>query len=485
MKTLKIDVLSQEEISQINDTTLRIMEEIGLRFVTPQAREILKKAGCTVDESSDIVKIPEGLVKECVSKAPSSFTAYGRTRDKDVKMESGNQRTNYMNLGMGTKICHYISEGKYDTRSATVKDIANIAKVEDACQNIDMMTLPVSAIDLVDKPVARSLYEVEAIVLNTAKPHLLDPLARYMPEYFEIEKAITGGDEEEARKKPIFIGGSCTSSPLQFDAPICDMAIGMPEYGIPFMTMTMAMSGTTSPVTLAGTIAVHNAETLAGIVLTQLAHPGSACIYGSCTTGFDFMTNTAPFGSPENTLIASANAQMAKYYKIPSIISGGICDAKSPDFQAGMEVMMNGLVQNLAGVTNVFGAGLLELGMTFSLEQAVMVDDMIPLINKIKEGVEVNEETLMFDAIKQVGPGGDYIALPETMNGMFSHTAPQIFDRNMYDAWIGLGGKHTVELAHERVMDILANHEVAPVDEQAQARIKEIIAEADKNKPQI
>ncbi len=485
MKSLKIDVLSGEEISQINDTTLRILEEIGIRFASQRAREMLKKAGCDVDESTSIVKIPEGLVKECLRKVPGSFTLYGRTHDKDVRMESGNQRTNYMNLGMGTKFCHYVSNGQFDTRDATVGDICNAAKVEDACPNIDMMTLPVSAIDLVGKPCARTLHEVEAIVANTAKPHLLDPIARYLPEYFEIEKAVAGGDEEEARKRPILMSGSCTSSPLELDNPICDLSMDSPEYGLPHMVMTMAMAGTTSPITLAGTIAVHNAESLAGIVLTELAHPGCACVYGSCTTGFDFMSNTAPFGSPENTLIASANAQIARYYNIPSVISGGICDSKAPDFQSGIETMMNAMIQNLAGATNVFGAGLIELGMTFSLEQAVMVDDMIPLINKIKEGVEVTEETLMFDTIKEVGPGGEYIAQPSTLAGMFSHTAPKIFDRNMYDAWKGEGAKYTIELAHERVVDILQNHMVEPLTNDAQARIKEIIAEADKNKIQI
>ena len=242
--------------------------------------------------------------------------------------------------------------------------------------------------------------------------------------------------------------------------------------------MTMAMAGTTSPIDLAGTLAVHNAEALAGITLTQLYNPGNRCLYGSCTTNFDFKSNTAPFGSPENALISACNAQLAQFYGVPSVNSGGISDSKCPDFQSAEEATLNSLVPALAGASNIFGAGMIELGMTFSLEQAVMMDDLIPLIRKTMDGVVVNKETLSFDRIMEAGIGGDFIATPESMSKMFDVSHPRIFDRTMYDEWKGNGGQCTIDIAHSRVLDILQNTP-SPMDRDTTEEISKIVKEAD------
>mgnify|MGYP000874273573 CR=1 FL=1 len=480
MRNLKADVLSKGEIGLIHEGSLEVLSEVGIKIAHAGARSIMERAGCTVDESNGVVRIPRDVINGALKSAPESWTFSSRDGKHDAKMVSDGSRTNFMNLGMGTKICHYVSENKFDTRDSTIPDIRNIAKVLDACENVDLVTQPVSALDLMDKRCVRTLHEAEAMITNTSKPFLLDPDPRYVDSYFDIMKACYSGDEEEALKKPFLMVGGCSSSPLQPDTPFCELAIKAGEYNMPFMSMTMAMAGTTSPVTLAGTMVIHNSEALAGITLAQLVKPGLPVIYGSCTTGFDFMTDTAPFGSPENALISSASSQMSQFYGVPCITSGAISDSKCPDFQSAQEATLNALLPALNGTSNVFGVGLIELGMTFSLEQAVMVNDMIPLIRHALEGFEVSSETLSIDAIKEVGIGGEFISRPETMAGMFGHTHPELFDRNMYEGWKNTGGKHTLELAHEKVQSILSEHVATPIEPGNLKEIQNIIREADK-----
>ena len=478
MNPMKLKILTEDEIWAIDDTSIRILSEVGISVNHSESMDILEKNGCEVDRKSKVVRIPETLIRDAVEQAPSRFEMRSYDGKHDMTMASDGSVVNFGNLGIGTRLCQYDGHGNYETRDATIADIADIAKVIEGCENFDYATQPVSALDLMDGSKARTLHEVEAMVCNTAKPYLLDPVPDYMDDYFLMMKACYGGDDEFARKNSCFMMGSCTSSPLQLDTPFCEIAKKSAEYGFPFMSMTMAMAGTTSPIDLAGTLAVHNAEALAGITLTQLYNPGNRCLYGSCTTNFDFKSNTAPFGSPENALISACNAQLAQFYGVPSVNSGGISDSKCPDFQSAEEATLNSLVPALAGASNIFGAGMIELGMTFSLEQAVMMDDLIPLIRKTMDGVVVNKETLSFDRIMEAGIGGDFIATPESMSKMFDVSHPRIFDRTMYDEWKGNGGQCTIDIAHSRVLDILQNTP-SPMDRDTTEEISKIVKEAD------
>ncbi len=322
MKNIRMEVLTRTEMEQIHDVTLKVLSNVGIQVNHADAREIYKKAGCEVDEKTRIVRMPPSVVEKAISTCPSAFTLNSRDKKHDVKMVSDGSIVNFLTFGIGTKVTNFTAPGQYDVRKSTLEDIGKIAKVTDACENIDWICSPVSAMDLAAADRVRSLREVNAIITNTSKPVLIDPEPQYMPYYFDMMKACYGGDEEEARKRPFFVVGSCPSSPLQLDQPICEFAIHSGEYGMPMMVLSMAMGAASSPIHLAGTLVTHNAEVLAGIVLTQLARPGHPTFYGSSTTSFDFYTNSAPVGSPELGMISAGVAQLAQFYHIPCITAG-------------------------------------------------------------------------------------------------------------------------------------------------------------------
>lgn len=322
MENITANPLSKSDLDMIHAATMRVLMDPGILVNHDGARKVFKDAGCEVDDDTKVVKIPEHLVKKALETAPRSFTLHSRDGQHDLSMVSDGSVTNYLTFGVGVKMTDYLGKGEYRTRHSTLQDIGNICKVVDACRNVDWICSPVTAMDYVTKPEVRTLHEIDTIITNTSKPFLSDPEPQYLPEYFEMIKAFYGGDEEEAMRKPFFIVGSCPSSPLQLDYALCEFATTGGDYGFPMMVLSMAMGAASSPIHLAGTLVTHNAEVLAGVTLTQLAHPGRDTFYGSSTTSFDFISNAAPVGSPELALISAAVAQLAQYYGMPSIVAG-------------------------------------------------------------------------------------------------------------------------------------------------------------------
>ncbi|WII08186.1 trimethylamine methyltransferase family protein [Methanomassiliicoccales archaeon LGM-RCC1] len=480
MENLKLQILTEEEIKKIHACSLDILSTVGVSVGDSEARSIFKKAGCSVDESSKVVRIPPSIVDECLHSVPKSFILHGRDSKFDVKMVGDGSVTNYINLGIGTRTAIYNGDGSYDIRDATLRDEANFAMVLESCENINWFTQPASAMDLINTKCARSLHEVDAMMSNCAKPFLPDPDVNYIDTYFEMIKTVYSGDEEEARKRPFFIIGGTTSSPLQLDAHMCQLYIRACRNSLPVMTMTMEMAGTTSPIHLAGTLVLHNCEALTNVVLAQLCRKGTPVIYGTATTAFDFVDSTAPFGCPEAALLSSALAQIAQFYGLPNITTGGGSDSIHVDAQAGHESTLTAMLTQLAGSNNVFGSGLIELGMTFSLEELVLRDEMISMEKRVKHGIRVDDETLSVDAIKAIGIAGDFITRPETIANFDSMSKTLTFNRKMYDDWINSDPRDALDRAHAKVTDILFNYQPTPVDSDVRKQLDQIIINADK-----
>lgn len=318
----KTEILSKSDMDAIHAATMRVLNDPGILVNHEGARKLFRAAGCQVDEQTKIVKIPETVVEKALSTAPSEFTLYSRDGQHDIHMVSDGSKTNYLTFGVGVKVTNYVAPGQYEVRNSTLEDIKKICRVVDACENIDWICSPITAIDLATAPGVRTLREVEAVIVSSAKPFLSDPDPAYLREYHEMVRAVYGGDEKKALERPFMIVGGCPSSPLQLDYAVCEMCTTAGDYGFPMMVLSMAMGAASSPIQLAGTLVTHNAEVLAGVTLTQLSHPGRKTFYGSSTTSFDFYANSAPVGSPELGLISAGVAQLGQYYHLPTIVAG-------------------------------------------------------------------------------------------------------------------------------------------------------------------
>jgi trimethylamine--corrinoid protein Co-methyltransferase len=313
-------LFTKDELSEIHQTTMEVLMNPGVLVTDEEARNIFEENGCIVDHKEKNVKIPEYLVKKALRSAPSRFLLAGREKRYDVIQEAG-KKVNFTTFGTGVRVFKYV-HGKPTIRDSVEADIAETAILADWCENIDYFSLPVSARDWSGRG-AQDVHELFTSLCNTAKHFQhIDPVGDNVGTYFEMGTAFYGGDKEEMRKRPIISILLCPTSPLQLHLNGCQVIIRGAKYRIPVNVLSMAMSGATSPVYLAGTLVTHNAEVLSGIVLSQMCQPGTPVWYGSSTTTFDLKKGTAPVGSPELGLISAAVAQLAQYYGLPSFVAG-------------------------------------------------------------------------------------------------------------------------------------------------------------------
>lgn len=232
--------------------------------------------------------------------------------------------------------------------------------------------------------------------------------------------------------------------------------------GQPQIIASLAIAGATGPVTMAGNLALQNAEVMAGIVLAQLVREGTPVIFGGVSSNAEMRNGTLSIGSPEMAINAAATAQMARYYRMPVRGGGAVCDAKLPDAQASYESMMNLLMARLSGINFVLhSAGILESFNCMSYEKFIIDDEMCGMIKRIKRGYEVNPDTLAFDVVREVGPGGHFLDKDHTFDHFRTEFyQPQLSNRDDYVSWQENGSPQSLTAANKKYKEILATYEV-------------------------
>ena len=273
-------------------------------------------------------------------------------------------------------------------------------------------------------------------------------------------------------------------SPLQFHGLYVKRALKLAGLGFPSFVGSMTQAGATAPVTLAGWLAVTNAEVLGGVSIIQLAYPGTQMRIGYEPAAFDMKYGIMAAGAPEESLLNAAAVEVAKYYGFPVSVMGLVTSAKAPGPQACYEKVMSGILPILAGADMVGGAGGLASSLTASLEELVIDDELCKAMLTSLRGVEINDETLALDVIHKMGPGGHYLAQKHTMNHfMKEQFIPELIDRSGYDEWKKNGEKNLVERAREKVKKILKEHSVSPLDKDIQKELLNITKKAEKELP--
>ena len=250
------------------------------------------------------------------------------------------------------------------------------------------------------------------------------------------------------------------------------------EKGIPAAYIPSPNTGGGGPITVAGAVALGNAECLVGLILTQLVRPGAPFLYGMNTAALDMKSTIVSYGSPEWNLGMGAWTELARYYNLPVWGYGGASDSKLVDTQAGIEATFSIFNALLTRCTLVHDVAYIEYGSTSSMEMLVIADEIIRMTRYYMQGVSVNENTLALDAIARAEPGGGFLADEHTMDNFRSaQWLPDLIDRHQYDVWETSGSKDMRTRANERAQQILAEHQAPALPDEAEAVIKEILAE--------
>jgi trimethylamine---corrinoid protein Co-methyltransferase len=310
-----LELLSRQDLEAIHEATLKILEQFGLKVFGEEALEIYGAAGCQIDRNTNMVKIPRHLVNDAIVSSPGKILMAARDPRCDVIVE-GNKVV-FTNFGTGTMI-EDLETGAL--RASTKADLADTARLCDAIDEVDIYTIAVTAQDVPEA--TRELHEAEAVLNNTVKHFGHDTQDTATTKRFiEMGAAVAGG-MDKLKERPIISMGTCPNSPLELHTNNTEVIIEVARAGIPLDILSMAMAGGTSPVTLAGTLVVTNAEILGGIVLAQLVNKGTPVIYGSSTTMLDMLYTTSPVGAPEHGMVSAAVAQLGHFYEIPTDVGG-------------------------------------------------------------------------------------------------------------------------------------------------------------------
>jgi trimethylamine--corrinoid protein Co-methyltransferase len=474
MKTQKFEVLSPEEVQQIHAASMDVLATVGIKCDYAVARQIFAKAGATVDETTNSVRIPEALVMQSVKMAPKKIHLYGA--DGKFSVEIGGDAPVFAALGTPTSSLD-LETGAH--RPSTLEDLVRHIQLIDSCQNIHC-----GQMDVWPNDVLMTTIHSEAIwawAHHSHKPFGMGCYA-YRPTLDMMEMmAIASGGKQAFQQKPSFFAICSTVSPLQMTQIQVEGMLICAEYGQPVTMSPEGIAGTTAPVTLAGLLVQENANILAHIVLAQLFRPGTPVLYGTVSTIANMRNGTVALGAVETGLISAASVQLAKFYGLPCRSVGSTTEAKREDYQAGFERFATLLPAVLGGVDYITCAGTLDSSMLESDALLVMDDEVCAAALRMARGVEVNATTLAMDIIRKVGFSGNYITEKHTMqNYRKEHFMPQLMVREPYESWEKAGAISALDNARTKARQLLAEHkpvELDPSIEKELAAYRKMVAE--------
>jgi trimethylamine--corrinoid protein Co-methyltransferase len=280
-------------------------------------------------------------------------------------------------------------------------------------------------------------------------------------DIYEMALLITGG-ENRFQQAPNIVHYSEPISPLLYYDPAVDKILFCAENGIPLINYPAPQGGSTAPATMAGEVVQGSAESLSGLVLTQLARPGAPFIYGAFATVMDMKTTVFSYGAPEMSLMVAAMAQMAQHYRLPFFGTAGCSDAKFPDAQAAAEAAFSCLSSALTGANLVHDSGWLDHGSVASPAYMVLVNEVLDMVNQYTAGILVNQETVALDLIDSVGPGGHFLHELHTLDHFRQVWYSKLFDRSIHAQWLNRGGKHFEQRLQELTAEVM-KHEPVPL----------------------
>jgi len=460
--------LSDDQVEQLHYASLEILERTGVRLYEPEAMELLQAKGIKVEDGNR-VRIPSGLVEWALTVAPKRTVLCNRNGQRVMPLERNN-----VFYGPGSDCPNVIDVRTGERRPGTLQDIVEASRVCDALPNIDFLMSFCVASDLPQETADR--HQMRAMLMNSTKPIL------FVTTEFEgcvdairMAEAVAGG-EEELRRNPVCACYINVTHPMRHNQEALRKLLFLAGKGLPTTYTPVVLRGATGPVTAAGAIALANAGELAGLVIAQLKREGAPIILtGGVNDMLDMRTTVDAYADPTNRVML---VELAHRYDLPIFGLTGCSDSKLPDEQAAAEAAFSIILETLAGAQMAHDVGYLEGGMTNSIDQIVICDELIAYTKQFMRKLEINADTLALDLIDQTGPDGDYLSAEHTLNHFRQDWYPKLFDRRNYEDWKNTGGKTLRQRANEKALKLLSSHKPEPLPAEVQARIDAIVEQS-------
>ncbi len=457
--------LRPEQCEKLHDASLEVLSRTGVRLHLPEAVDLLRSAGASVSDGN-LVRIPAALVERALSTAPKQVTLHDRHGQPALFLED--RRCYY---GPGSDCLFIVDHRTGERRQAILQDVVEGVRVCDALSHIDFVMSMFMPADV--DPHSSDLHQMAVMLGNTSKPIL------FVTNEFTgcvaavaMAEAVAGG-ADALRKRPFVACYVNVTSGLRHNQEALQKLLFLAEKGLPALYIPLVTAGMTGPVTLPGSMAALNAGTLAGVVLSQLKREGAPVVVpGSGLVITDMRTLVTPYCSPDGKGITH---DMGHHYDLPVFGLGGASESKLVDQQAAVEAALTLLVETLGGANLIHDLGYLESGLSGSLAQLVICNEIVGWLEHFMAPVEIDDETLALDLIDRLGPEGNFIESKHTLAHFREHWYPDLFERGNYERWQAAGAKGLGERAAERVEKILSEHKPEPLPDQVSRAIRSML----------
>jgi len=462
--------LTDEDMDRIHEAALRALEEIGLCDAPQSGVDYMVAAGAIMGEDKRL-RFPRALVMDMLGKAQKALVLNARDPKYDLNL-SGN-RVHYGTAGAAV---HVVDVHGRNYRESTVQDLHDAAKIVQQMDNIHFLQRPMVCRDIIDNR-EMDLNTIYGCCAGTTK-HVGVSFTEpdFVDDALEMLHMIAGG-EDKWRARPFVSNSNCfVVPPMKFATESCLVMEKCIAGGMPVLLLSAGQAGATAPAPIAGAIVQAVAECLAGVVYVNAISPGYPAIFGTWPFVSDLRTGAMSGGSGEQALLTAGCAQMHQFYGLPGGAAAGIADAKLPDMQAGWEQMASNVMAGLSGLNMVYeAAGMHASLLGFCLESLVLGDDLIGQALRCVRGIEVNDETLGFDTMRDVcltGPG-HYLGSDQTLGLMQTeYVYPKTADRTSPKEWQEKGKPDLLENATKRKEEIIGKPSEAGFDPVTDAAIR-------------
>lgn len=462
--------LSDADVLKIHEAALTALETIGLADAPQSGIDIMTGAGAILGDDGRI-RFPRVLVEDMLAVSRKDLTLCGRDPRHDLNLTG--QRVHYGTAGAAVNMVD-VSGNSY--RDSTVQDLHDAARITDVLDNIHFLQRPMVARDISDN-LEMDLNTIYACCAGTTKhvgTSISDP--SHVTQCLEMMYMIAGG-EAAFRERPFVSMSNCfVVPPMKFATESCEAMETAVRGGMPVLLLSAGMSGATAPSTLAGAIVQAVAECLAGVVYVNAMAPGHPTIFGTWPFDLDLRTGAMTVGSGEQALLTAGCAQMHAFYGVPGGATGGACDSKMPDMQAGWEQMCTNALAGVSGLNMVYeAAGMHASLLGFCHESLILGDDLIGQALRCVRGIEVDDETLALDQMRAVcmGGPGHYLGTDQTLARMETDRIyPNLGNRMSPKEWAEKDRPNLTENAIARKEAILATRSAARFDPELDAAIR-------------
>lgn len=431
-------VFSDDEVEALHRNALRILRELGIRVLLPEARDRLRAAGALVDDDSWIVRIGEDIVDEALATAPRSITVKGAHPGKDLRLEPGRLA---FKAGAG---CPNVFDRIRGRRPGDLVSFTDIMKLT---QHFDVLHMQGASLEPQDVPIHLRHYATMRVqlTLGDKAPWVFCRGRNQLAQAFEMIRIMHGLSETEFRATPWCTTVVNSNSPRQLDNPMAQGIIDFALNGQVCMITPFCLLGAMAPVTVAGALSLQHAESLFGITLSQVTKPGAPVLYGNFASNVDMKSGSPTFGTPEHIKATLGSGQLARRIGLPWRSSVG-SGSNVADAQGAHETELSGWSTLLAGASAVMhSAGWLEGGLTFGFEKMITDLEMVQTFAELCQPTTAGEADMAFEAIAGVQPGGHFFAAEHTMERYRSaFYEPLVADRSNYGQWLE-GGSLTAD----------------------------------------